>query len=167
MYFAHQLYTRDRAQFDHRVMRDELTTCPPTDEEKDDKKRTGQLHFSWNNGGRRVLHDAAPFAVVRWTNFWYPSVAGFFGDWFGGRLAPLFGKGIKDVPITGNRPYRWSPGAAHAMYLGFPDDRKPGSFTTNVTETLDINSATWLPKDPPPYDPDTADVGATPPDDSD
>jgi hypothetical protein len=157
MYFAHKLYTRDKAQFDRRVERDELPTCPPGKERNDDNNVNGQpLFFSWNNGGHRVLHDAAPFAVVRWTNFWYPSVAGFFGDWFGGRLAPLFGKGIRDVEVTGNRPYRWAPGAAHAMYLGFPADRRTGSFTAHVAETLDINASSWFPKNPPPFDPDTA-----------
>jgi hypothetical protein len=159
MYFAHKLYTRDRAQFDGRVERDELTTCPPTNERRDCNNVNAQPRFfSWNNRGHRVLHDGAPFAVVRWTNFWYPAVAGFFGDWFGGRLAPLFGSGIRDVPVTGNRPLRWTPGAAHAMYLGFPDDRTPGSFTTHVAETLDINSAAWLPENPPPFDPDTAGI---------
>jgi hypothetical protein len=159
MYFAHKLYTRDKAQFLRRVKRDELPTCPPGNERSDCNNVNGQpLFFSWNNGGHRVLHDAAPFAVVRWTNFWYPSVAGFFGDWFGGRLAPLFGTGIRDVPVTGNRPYRWVPGAAHAMYLGFPADRRTGSFTAHIAETLDINASAWFPENPPPFDPDTAGI---------
>lgn len=162
MYFADRLYTRDRAQFDRRVELDELATCPPKKERNKCNNIHNQgLYFSWNNGGHRVLHDAAPFAVVRWTNFWYPSFAGFFGDWFGGRLAPLFGKGIKDIPVSGNRPHRWAPGAAHAMYLGFPDDRRPGSFTAHIADTLDINAAAWFPDDTPDFDPDTAGTDST------
>jgi hypothetical protein len=57
----------------------------------------------------------------------------------------LFGPGIKDVKVTGNRPLRWIPGAAHALYLGFPNDRKPGSFGAELAHAVDINSASWLP----------------------
>jgi hypothetical protein len=46
-----------------------------------------------------------------------------------------------NIPLTGNRPYRWIPGAAHALYLGFPDDRRHGSFTSQLAETLDIDAA--------------------------
>jgi hypothetical protein len=156
MYFADRLYTRNRADFETRRDRDELVTCPPTNERKPCNNIHDQLkYFSWNNGGHRVLHDAAAFAVVRWTNLWYPPVAGFFGDWFGGRLAPLFGNGIRDVPVEGNRPYRFAPGVAHALYLGFPDDRSDGSFTALLARTLDINASDWFPEDPPDFDPGT------------
>ena len=95
---------------------DELASSPPRTEREDANNIHGtELFFSWNNGGHRVLHDAAPFAVVRWTNFWFPAVAGFLGDWFGGRLAPLFGNGIVDIPVKGNLPHRLAPGAAHAL----------------------------------------------------
>jgi hypothetical protein len=146
MYFAHQLYTRNARQFNERVTRGELVSCPPQNESKACNNVTGQKRFfTWNNGGRRVLHDAAPFAAVRWTNLWYQPVLGFFGDWFGGPLAPLFGPGIKDVKVTGNRPFRWIPGAAHAIYLGFPNDRRPGTFAALLGQALDINAASWLP----------------------
>lgn len=147
MYFADRLYTRDGKEFRDRVEGHELPTCPPQNEQKDSNNINNTARFfSWNNGGRRVLHDAAPFAVVRWTNLWYPSGVGFFGDWFGGKLAPLFGMGIRDLPVTGNRPWRWIPGVAHALYLGFPDDRSEGSFTGLVAEAVDINAAGWLPE---------------------
>jgi hypothetical protein len=157
MYFAHTLFTRTRARFDEGVIRQELPTSPPQNEAKPCNNVNNQeKFFSWNNGGKRVLNDAAPFAVVRWTNLWYPAVAGFFGDWFGGRLAPLFGKGIRDVAVTGNRPFRWVPGAAHAMYLGFPDDCREGSFTEVLAGALNINAASWFPNDTPDYDPATS-----------
>lgn len=161
MYFAHQLYTRDEAQFEERVLKHELVTCPPENELKSRNNVNGHgCFFSWNNGGTRVLHDAAPFAVTRWTNMWFPATLGFFGDWFGGRLAPLFGPGIKDVPITGNLPTRLMPGVAHALYLGFPDDRRTGSFASHFAEAIDLNAASWLPE-PKGYDPETGESDST------
>jgi hypothetical protein len=90
-----------------------------------------------------VLHDGAPFAVVRWTNLWFPSTGkklGFFRDYFGGPLRPLFGDGILDIPVEGNLERgwkRWIPGYAHALYFKFPDDRNAGS----VTHYLDTHLA--------------------------
>jgi hypothetical protein len=144
-----------------RIQRDELPTCPPQNERNPNNNIHGTaLFFSWNNGGHRVLHDAAAFAVVRWTNLWYPSVAGFFGDWFGGRLAPLFGFGIKDIPVLGDKPYRYAPGAAHALYLRDAKDRTVPSFTGHIAATLDINASGWFPNDPPDHDPATAGIGS-------
>ena len=153
MYFADRLYTRNRGQFELQVERDELPTCPPQSERKKCNNIHGtKLFFSWNNGGHRVLHDAAPFAVVRWTNLWYPAVVGFFGDWFGGRLAPLFGNGVKDLPVKGNRPWRWVPGAAHGMYLSFAKDRREGSFTRMLSEVVGIEDLSWIPDEVPEFD---------------
>jgi hypothetical protein len=59
------------------------------------------------------------------------------------------------VPVVGNRPYRFAPGVAHALYLGFPDDRSDGSFTALLARTLDINASDWFPEDPPDFDPGT------------
>jgi hypothetical protein len=146
MYFADQLYTRNAKQFKERVARGELITCPPTNELKACNNVNSQKRFfTWNNGGRRVIHDDGAFAVVRWTNLWYKPNLGFFGDWFGGPLGPLFGPGIKDLQVTGNRPLRLIPGAAHALYLGSPADRRPGSFAAELAAALQINAASWLP----------------------
>lgn len=82
---------------------------------------------------------------------WFPARWGFFGDWFGGRLAPLFGNGIRDVPLTGNRRMRrWLrsrlvPGYAHALYLKFPEDLTEQSVTTELRGMLDLDSSAWVP----------------------
>lgn len=169
MYFADKLVTRDRRQFKMRIERHELVTCPPENELKNTNNINCQTKFfTWENHGRRVLHDGAPFAVVRWTNLWYRPWAWFFGDWFGGSLAPLYGPGIKEVTITGNRPVRWLPGFAHALYLYLPgqllrwlfnrlakDFRKEESFAGCLATALCLDAADWLPKDPPKVDPNT------------
>src|SRR5690606_23359937 len=95
---------------------------------------------------RRVLYEGAPFAVVRWTNLYFPARFHFFGDWFGGPLRPLFGTGIKDVVITGNGPgrpgaspikNRHVPGLAHALYFSFPGDPDPAGAAALVRDAMD------------------------------
>ncbi len=125
MYFADQLYTRDRAAFDEKVARHEFPTCPPVDDHPSWQQRAGvedpdaarARRWSYVRGGRRVLYDAAPFAVVRWTNMWFPARLYLFGDYFGGPLAPLFGRGVLDVPVTSGGLRRLVPGAAHSFYF--------------------------------------------------
>jgi hypothetical protein len=145
MYLADQLYTKNRKMFEGLVARTELVTAPPvSDGAKYNNINDTKLWFSWRNGSRRVLYHGAPFAVVRWTNMWFPAVWGFFGDWFAGPLAPLFGTGIKDVKLTGNKPKRLIPGYAHALYFKFPGDTSDDSVTTKLRDTLDLASTDWL-----------------------
>jgi hypothetical protein len=167
MYFADRLYTKNEKQFRQRVDRRELPTCPPHNEEQDrnNLNRTRRF-YSWprdiwttGQGGRtrvtrRVIYEGAPFAVVRWTNMWFPAAAGIFGDWFGGGLAPLFGNGIRDIPISGNRrpgrrPHEWfrsrlTPAYAHALYFHFPDDRTSESVTKALRDAMALDSTSWL-----------------------
>lgn len=79
----------------------ELPTCPP---QRDVKGYGYSSQFSYDVGeGQRftplVLHHAAPFAVTRWTNLYFPAALGLFGDFVGGPLAPALGAGIRDVPV--------------------------------------------------------------------
>ncbi|MGW4228304.1 hypothetical protein ACWEF9_03285 [Streptomyces sp. NPDC004980] len=143
MYFADLLYTRTRPKFRERVERHELPTCPPQKEAQAQGATPSRRPYSYPWKERQVLHDGAPFAVVRWTNLWFPSVrhkSGFFRDYFGGPLRPLFGDGILDIPVEGNLNRGWKrliPGYAHALYFKFPDDRDLGS----VTHYLDTHLA--------------------------
>lgn len=167
MYFADQLLAgRGATSFSRRIARRELPTCPPQNEENPANNINGTTRFySWPKanfeGGRRVerrvIYEGAPFAVVRWTNLYFPVSRGFFGDWFGGPLAPLFGNGIRDVPVTGNGPSardatwwrnRHVPAAAHAYYFEFPEDDTPSSVTTHLREALGLASSTWVPPRP-------------------
>ena len=145
MYIADDLLTKSREEFRRMVARTELVTAPPEPEgaSYNNIHDTG-LWFSWKNGAHRVLYHGAPFAVVRWTNMWFPAVGGFFGDWFAGPLAPLFGSGIKDIKLTGNTPKRLIPGYAHALYFKFPADAGPDSVTTQLRNALDLASSDWL-----------------------
>jgi hypothetical protein len=146
MYFADRLYTRDQDEFMQRVERWELPTCPPQEEGADYNNINDETRwFSWKHqSGRRMLYHGAPFAVTRWTNMWFPAHRGFFGDWFGGPLAPLYGPGITDIALTGNRPESRWPAIAHAKYFSFPEDTSDDSVTTHLRDTLDLASTHWL-----------------------
>ncbi|MFN8192744.1 MAG: hypothetical protein U0R80_00505 [Nocardioidaceae bacterium] len=175
MYFADQLmFGKGGRSFAARIDRRELPTCPPHNEESERNnihKDQGATRFyswekSWSTGSGpkrksfsyRVLYEGAPFAVVRWTNLWFPVRLGLFGDWFGGPLAPLFGCGIKDVPLSGNtwglgasrspgtKPWlhRLVPAAAHAFYFSFPADDADGSAAKEIRRGVDLASTSWL-----------------------
>jgi hypothetical protein len=156
MYFANRLMTLNPTQFETRIERRDFPTCPPQPDEGNpgtaDRRR-----LSYNNGGRRVLYHGATFAVVRWTNFWFPPRLWFFGDWFGGSLGELFGRGIKDIELVGNRPRSLVPAGAHAWYLFFPRDTSATSATTVLRNAMDLASSDWvLPTmDAPPPEPAT------------
>lgn len=146
MYFADRLYTRDYDDFAQRVERWELPTNPPQDEGADYNNINHTTRwFSWKHeSGRRMLYHGAPFAVTRWTNMWFPAHRGFFGDWFGGSLAPLYGPGITDIALLGNRPKSRWPALAHAMYFAFPNDVSEGSVTAQLRAAMDLASTSWL-----------------------
>ena len=126
MYFADLLFTRSRDQFNDMIKTAELPICPPRNHDlMPQGPEPERVNYVWPNQGRQVLSHTAPFAVVRWTNMFFEPENGWSGDWFGGRLRPLFGKGILDIPIQGNIPQRRRPGIAHAKYFDFPDDVDP------------------------------------------
>lgn len=139
MSFAKQLMPGKGALgFEQRKHRHELPTCPPL-VEATGMTRSRRSRYSWRKWGhQQVLHEGAPFAVVRWTNLYYPTPLGFFGDWFGGELAPLFGRGVRDVEVTGNRPWRLVPALAHSLYFRFPRDSSDGSATAEIRTALDL-----------------------------
>lgn len=82
----------------------------------------------------------------------------YFDDWLGGPLARVFGSGIKDVAVMGDKycdpgtklsPHRLVHAAARS-YFRFPDDAGPDSFATHLRLGLDIASTSWLRTVPAP-----------------
>ncbi len=142
MYFADILYTRNRRVFEDRVRIREMPTCPPEPETgvRNNVRKT-RLWFSYPKNGRRVLYHGAPFAVVRWTNIWFPARWGVFGDWFGGPVAPLFGDGISDRPVSCKSKWRWVPGYPHALYLKPRTQADP--VVRELHEAMDLASTAW------------------------
>jgi hypothetical protein len=160
MYFAHRLYTKNRRKFEERIGRRELPTCPPLpDQDSLNNIHRMTLWYSWNNHGRRVVYEGAPFAVIRWTNLWFPTALSFFGDWFGGPLAPLFGKGICDVELVRNRPWRWVPGYAHSLYFRLRRDTRDGALACELRRAIGLPATTWLRQTLAAPDPDPRTAG--------
>ena len=89
----------------------ELPTCPPqTDDDAD--------YCGWAEAPGFKLHHAALFAVVQWTNLFFPS------DPIGGPLGPIFGVGIHDVSLPDAPSDAWSD---HVRY--WATGSRPGSLT--------------------------------------
>jgi pimeloyl-ACP methyl ester carboxylesterase len=138
MYMADLLITSNRSQFDTLTGRSEIPQCPPTSDTRaveDDTSAT--LSYGWRNRPRLVT--GSPFAVVRWTNLWFPSRLGVFGDWFGGPLRPLFGAGITDTPVTGNTPGRYTPAIAHSKYFAYADADGDDDIATCIRRALALD----------------------------
>jgi hypothetical protein len=68
-----------------------------------------------------AVHDAAPFAAVRWTNIYDSHRLIFQGDIVSGPLAPVFGGGIRDIDLKDLRGQ--SRVFSHTLYWALPSDR--------------------------------------------
>ena len=111
------LLARDREEFDARKRQRELPTCPPVKDEKG-YAYNDPVSYPVGNGKQftpLILHHAAPFAVIRWTNIFFPARLGLFGDVIGGPLQKVFGTGIRDISVTLTSWRRFTP-AAHTAY---------------------------------------------------
>ena len=69
-----------------------------------------------NAAGEWMLHHAAPFAAVRWTNVYDPATLVFFGDVIGGPLGPVLGPAIIDIDLKARRGGRQSRVFTHTKY---------------------------------------------------
>ncbi|MEJ8476962.1 hypothetical protein [Roseibium algae] len=142
MCMAEKLLTKNEDEFRVRQKRRDIASCPPLPDLPGAKKKG---LFSYPYKGGDVLYHAAPFAIVRWSNMWFPAHLGFFGDWFGGPLARLFGAGIQDHPLNGNDWKRFLPAWAHTLYFTYPDDESDGSATKVLHDFMEIDPQAWWP----------------------
>jgi hypothetical protein len=81
--------------FERRVLQREFPVCPPAREGDD-----GLLSFDNGQTRRREFHHAALFGLTRWTNLFFPMSQMFWGDAIGGPLQEIFGRYIRDVPVS-------------------------------------------------------------------
>lgn len=116
------LLADDEPDLRQRQEQRELPTCPPIPELDEGgpkySYRVWEKYFD-AQGQRhvlRALHHAAPFAVVRWTNIYFPNRALVLGDPVAGPIAPWFGPGVLDrVGSIDGWPWVSSP-LAHTAY---------------------------------------------------
>ena len=81
-------------EFAKRIRERELPTCPPAKLDRD-----GLLAFKSSNNKLR-LHHGGLFGMTRWTNLYFPAINIFWGDAIGGKVAPVFGECVVDVPVS-------------------------------------------------------------------
>ena len=120
----------------------ELPTCPPLLEE-------GKFLFTSHTGENAIpypkkLHHAALFAPTKWTNLY------FQGDLIGGALAPIFGKGILDIPVIAKTKIGTYLPTSHLKYWEALNSTHPCNkhpFSTFVLrKVLNLTGLNWMPK---------------------
>ncbi len=91
----------------------ELPTCPPTGDagERYPGFYTETFALPQLSGAPRAIYVADPgavFAGTRWTNLYFPVHAVFCGDLVGGPIAPVLGRGVRDIAVRRT--------ASHALF---------------------------------------------------
>ncbi len=140
---ADLLLAKDQAEFARKVQERELPTCPPVLEHG--RAFSYQVRYESRSGHPRsifVPHQAACFALTRWTNFYFPSRWLLFGDVIGGPVAPLFGLGIRDVSLATRIRGGW---LTHTCYWR-SDRRESGASSSPIEQlrdSLDLTRRRW------------------------
>jgi hypothetical protein len=116
------LLAKDAGELKVKQQQRELPTCLPTLETgTEEHQRVSRFSFELNTAPypeHRVPHHGAVFGPTRWTNLYFPNRNLVVGDLIGGPLQPVFGTGVRDVPVTTTqRNGRFS----HTLYWRIPD----------------------------------------------
>jgi hypothetical protein len=130
-----------RELFEGLVRRGVLVRCPPRSETlRVDSNEHPPASYRWKDSEEcEVLGPQCQFAITRWTNLWFPVTRGeLHGDWFGGAIRPLFGPGIRDIAVQGNKPERFKRGSAHTEYFRHPEKDDEGDMVWHLRTTLTL-----------------------------
>lgn len=111
------LLSRKSEEFIMKKETREFPTCPPVLEEVDvGDGQPKQKKFSFRPK-LWIPHHAAVFAPTRWTNLYFPCKRVVVGDPIAGPVAPGFGPGVRDIPVTTTI---WNGLVSHNFYWDFP-----------------------------------------------
>ena len=91
--YADVLLAANKEELKLKMEQKEFPCCPP-------KLDRNTLIYLNKKTKMRQLHEDALFAVTKWTNIYFPTRKIIYGDIISGPLAPLFGKGVNDVPTS-------------------------------------------------------------------
>lgn len=141
--YADTLLARSPEELRTRISQLEVPVCPPEcapGEFTLDEKYLVDGHMR----SIKMLTHGAPFAVVRWTNLYFPARWLLFGDPIGGPLAPVLGCGIKDVPVTTSPWIRRRTPLAHTAYWRRPVSDEKAAATRALLEAVGLESGRWL-----------------------
>lgn len=119
-------------EFWNRVRERELPLCPPA-------KQNGDGLLSFTHDGKVRLHHGGMFALMRWTNLYFPVLDIFWGDAIGGPVAPVFGGCVKDVPVWTNKA-RFMDGFKHTAYwtTDCAPDRRDAPHIVKLREAVNL-----------------------------
>ncbi|MDS0134720.1 hypothetical protein [Amycolatopsis sp. 505] len=141
--YAETLLARSPEELQTRVAQFELPVCPPrcdADELTVNEKFLVDGHIR----SIKMPTHGAPFALVRWTNLYFPARWLVFGDPIGGPLAPVLGCGIKDLPVTTSRWIRRRTPLAHTAYWRWSANDEKAKATRALLEAVGLESGRWL-----------------------
>ncbi len=96
---AGMLLARSSDDFKLKKKEREYPTCPPYNSSEEDFF----YNFDFdNNGVRRTIRKpdhSSPFSCTMWTNLFFPHRKLVVGDFIGGPIGPIFGPGVRDIPV--------------------------------------------------------------------
>lgn len=133
------LLARDGADLERRQVELQYPTCPPRFELVDSEQRAkiaqdgagsaqepivaqgGRVFSFYKSPKLWIVHHAAPFAAVRWTNIHDPHRLVFLGDIISGPAAGVFGPGVRDISLKDLRGQ-----AGRFSHTKYWDQPKPG-----------------------------------------
>ncbi|MCK5616060.1 hypothetical protein KAR91_80095 [Candidatus Pacearchaeota archaeon] len=97
---APYLLAKKPQEFEIKKEQYEYPTCPPI--EPTHKNLFFNRSVKCDEGSCTVAipNHASPFCCTRWTNIFFPSKMIIGGDFISGPLSKVFGKGIKDMPLS-------------------------------------------------------------------
>ena len=135
--YASMLLANTPAELRERQREMELPVAPPS------RNLEGQFAYPVDyevQGQKRtikVLHHGALFACTRWTNLYFP------GDFVGGPLGSVFGRGIEDLGVRDN--WLSSTPLSHTRYwLQPPTGAPPRASVAALREALALDSKDWV-----------------------
>ncbi len=135
--YASMLLANTPAELRERQREMELPVAPPS------RNLEGQFAYPVDyevQGQKRtikVLHHGALFACTRWTNLYFP------GDFVGGPLGSVFGRGIEDLGVRDN----WlssTPLSDTRYWLQPPTGATPRASVAALREALALDSKDWV-----------------------
>ncbi len=143
---ARWLLNPDKAtSFDDQVADRALPSCPPTTTlasgpTPGSRRRVFTYTHAYHLPGERyarsvqVPDHGAPFALVRWTNLYFPHTGIMRGDPVGGPVSGTFGAWVRDRPLPA--PGGGFAGFAHTKYV---DTSRTRAHTVLLREALDLS----------------------------
>jgi len=108
--YAPLLLALGREDFQRRKDDRELPTCPPVGEPISGGEG---VSLAYRRRRTRVPNHAAVFGPTRWTNLFFAPKFALWGDLISGPIAPVLGRGIRDVPVRTR--LRWGF-LSHTLY---------------------------------------------------